>query len=298
MTIKRPLTRLDIGVTLLLVAVIAYLAYRTTAVLHYRWNWSVIPQYFFRYDPDQERWVTNLLMEGFLTTIRLSVWTTILALPLGAAMGFLRISGSLFRRMVGRTYVELIRNIPPLVLIFIFYFFISDQIMTALRVDAWIASRSAGTQSLLSLLFAPPGRFTAFLSALLTMAIYEGAYMTEIIRGGIQSIDRGQWEAAAGSGLTRRQQMRFVILPQAIPRILPPLAGQLISTIKDSAIVSVISIQELTFQGMELMAATYLTFEIWITITALYFILTFLCSLLMRRLELTMRKRVHPEAAD
>jgi len=294
---KRPLTRLDIGVTLLLMVVIAYLAYRITVVLHYRWNWSVIPQYFFRYDPEEGRWVTNLLMEGFLTTIRLSVWTTILALPLGMTMGLLRVSGSLFRRMVGRTYVELIRNIPPLVLIFIFYFFISDQIMAALRVDAWIASRSTGTNSFLSLLFAPPGRFTAFLSALLTMAIYEGAYMTEIIRGGIQSIERGQWEAAAASGLTRRQQMRFVIFPQAIPRILPPLAGQLISTIKDSAIVSVISIQELTFQGMELMAATYLTFEIWITITALYFILTFCCSLLMRRIEVTMQKRVSPETA-
>jgi len=288
---KLPLTWLDIGVTLLLVVTVGYLSYRTTVVLHYRWNWSVIPLYLFRYDPEEGQWVTNLLMEGFLTTIRLSVWTTALALPLGVVMALLRISGSLFRRMAGRTYVELIRNIPPLVLIFIFYFFISDQIMTALRVDTWALSRSEGAQSLIAFLFAPPGRFSAFLSALLTMVIYEGAYMTEIIRGGIQSIDRGQWEAAAASGLTRRQQMRFVIFPQAIPRIIPPLAGQLISTIKDSAIVSVISSQELTFQGMELMAATYLTFEIWITVTVLYFILTFCCSLIMRYLEVTMQKR-------
>ncbi len=290
------LTRLDIGVTLLLVAIVSYLAHRTIAVLQYQWNWSVIPLYLFRYDPEKGRWVANLLMEGFLTTIRLSIWATLLALPLGAAMGLLRISGSLFRRMVGRTYVELIRNVPPLVLVFLFYFFISNQIMTALRIDAWILSRSDGTQALISFLFAPPGRFTAFLSALLTMVIYEGAYMTEIIRGGIQSIERGQWEASTAAGLTRRQQMRFVIFPQAILRILPPLAGQLISTIKDSAIVSVISIQELTFQGMELMAATYLTFEIWITITALYFALTFSCSLVMRRLEVTMQKRGSPTA--
>jgi polar amino acid transport system permease protein len=85
--------------------------------------------------------------------------------------------------------------------------------------------------------------------------------------------------------------MRFVILPQAVRMVLPPLAGQFISTIKDSAIVSVISIQELTFQGMELMAATYLTFEIWITITLMYFALTFGCSLLARRLELALRRR-------
>ena len=123
------------------------------------------------------------------------------------------------------------------------------------------------------------------------MVIYEGAYMTEIIRGGIQSIAKGQWEASAASGLTWRQQMRFIIFPQALPRILPSLAGQLISTIKDSSIVSVIPIQELTFQGMELMSATYLTFEIWITITVLYFVLTFSCSLVMRYLEVSMRKR-------
>jgi polar amino acid transport system permease protein len=85
--------------------------------------------------------------------------------------------------------------------------------------------------------------------------------------------------------------MRRVIFPQAMPRILPPLAGQFISTIKDSAIVSVISVQELTFQGMELMASTYRTFEVWITITGLYFLLTMSCSLAVGRLELRLRRK-------
>jgi polar amino acid transport system permease protein len=85
--------------------------------------------------------------------------------------------------------------------------------------------------------------------------------------------------------------MRHVILPQAAQRILPPLAGQFISTIKDSAIVSVISIQELTFRGMELMSSTYLTFETWITITGLYFVLTFGCALTVERLELRWRRQ-------
>ena len=84
--------------------------------------------------------------------------------------------------------------------------------------------------------------------------------------------------------------MRLIILPQTVQRILPPLAGQFISTIKDSAIVSVISIQELTFQGMELMATTYFTFEIWITITAMYLILTLSCSLGVAKLESHIRK--------
>jgi polar amino acid transport system permease protein len=86
--------------------------------------------------------------------------------------------------------------------------------------------------------------------------------------------------------------MRLIILPQAIQRILPPLAGQFISTIKDSAIVSVISIQELTFQGMELMSTTYFTFEIWITITVMYLILTLSCSLGVAKLESYVRKSV------
>lgn len=121
---------------------------------------------------------------------------------------------------------------------------------------------------------------------MITLAIFEAAYIAEIVRAGIESIERGQWEASYALGLTRRQQMRHVILPQAARRILPPLAGQFISTIKDSAIVSVISIQELTFQGLELMSATYLTFEIWITITILYLILTLSLSLAVGRLEI------------
>ena len=126
---------------------------------------------------------------------------------------------------------------------------------------------------------------------MLTLAIFEGAYITEIVRAGIQSIPQGQHEAAYALGLSRLQTMRHVILPQAIKTILPPLAGQFISTIKDSAIVSVISIQELTFQGMELMAATYLTFECWITITILYLVLTLSLSLGVERFEIHMKRK-------
>jgi polar amino acid transport system permease protein len=217
--------------------------------------------------------------------VRLSVWTIILATLIGTATGFCRISESLFKRLIGSSYVQLIRNLPPLVLVFIFYFFIGDQLMTALGVDDFVRSQSEGVRTVLSFLVAPPGSVSAFASAVITLSLYEGAYIAEIIRAGIQSIEKGQWEASYSLGLSWWQQMRFVIMPQAVQRTLPPLAGQFISTIKDSAIVSVISIQELTFQGMELMAATYRTFEIWITIAVLYFVLTFSCSLGVRWLE-------------
>jgi len=214
----------------------------------------------------------------------------VLAIIIGTVMGLCRASTRRFRRMLGRTYVELIRNLPPLVLIFIFYFFISDQVMASLGIDEWIKANSEAIQGPSSFFFAPPEYLTAFLSALITLAIFEGAYITEIVRAGIESIEKGQWEASYALGLSRWQQMRHIILPQATRRILPPLAGQFISTIKDSAIVSVISIQELTFQGMELMSATYLTFEVWITITVMYFILTLSLSLGVERLEIRMSR--------
>ena len=292
MIIKRvKLKPLDVVLVFVLLSFGLIMAYRIRVGLHYEWNWSVIPQYLFRYDPDINRWLPNLLVQGLFNTIRLSIWGTLLATILGTALGLCRISQHLFKRLLGRTYVELIRNLPPLVLIFIFYFFVSDQIMPILGVEEFVRSRSESTRKILTFLFAPPSQFTAFLSAVVTLAIFEGAYITEIVRAGIQSIEKGQWEAGHALGLSWRHQMFDVILPQATHRILPPLAGQFISTIKDSAIVSVISIQELTFQGMELMSSTYLTFEIWITVTALYLLLTLSLSLGVGRLEMRMRKR-------
>ncbi|QTA85490.1 amino acid ABC transporter permease [Desulfonema magnum] len=288
---KIKISFLDIIVGLFILTVILYISYRIKTGLHYKWNWGVIPQYIFRYDPESRRWIPNLLMQGFFTTIRLSVWGTIFAMIIGTIMGLCRTSKNLFKRLIGGTYVELVRNLPPLVLIFIFYFFVSDQIMPVLGVDDFIRSCSPGTQIFFTFFFAQPLVFSAFLSAVITLAIFEGAYITEIVRAGIQSVEKGQWEASSALGLKWSQKMRHIILPQALRRILPPLAGQFISTIKDSAIVSVISIQELTFQGMELMSVTYLTFEIWITVAFLYLILTLTCSLAVGRLEVHMQRR-------
>jgi len=275
---------------LFLILFLAFIIYRIKVGLHYKWNWPAIPQFLFRYDPESPGWVPNILMQGLFTTIRLSIWGTVLATLIGLFMGLCRVSHRLFYRLLGRTYVELIRNLPPLILIFIFYYFLSGQIMTSLGVDAFIKGLPENTQDVLAFLFAPPSLFSPFISALLTLALFEGAYITEIVRAGIQSIEKGHWEASYALGLSRWQQMRHIILPLAAQRILPPLAGQFISTIKDSAIVSVISVQELTFQGMELMSATYFTFEVWITITVLYLILTLSLSLAVGRLEIYLNR--------
>lgn len=284
-------TLLDAVILIAVTALIGYIGYRINVGMHYKWNWGAILQYLFRIDK-KGNWKANLLIHGFLTTIRLSIWATLLATIIGTVAGFFRISRSLFKRMLSRTFVELIRNMPPLVLIFIFYFFVSGQIMPFLGLDNFLRNASEPTQNILTFLFAPAQYFTAFLSAMVTVAIFEAAYIAEIVRAGIQSVEKGQFEACHVLGLSWRQTMQYVILPQAIQRILPPLAGQFISTIKDSAIVSAISIPELCFQGMELMASTYLTFECWITITVLYLILTLSLSLMVECLEIFMRRSV------
>ena len=289
---RRPykLKMLDMFIIMSVLMFLAYLAFRIKNNLQYNWEWGVIPQYLVRFDSEKNRWVLNTLSQGFFTTIRLSIWSTFMAVLIGVLMGLFRISKSLFLRWVGRVYVEAVRNLPPLVLIFIFYYFISDQILNAFDIESLLINASSGTKSLITFLFAPPHLFTRFLSALITLAIFEGAYIAEIVRAGILSVDKGQWEASYALGCSRRQLMFLVVLPQAVKNTLPPLAGQFISTIKDSAIVSVISIQELTFQGMELMSATYLTFEVWLTITALYLILTFSLSAAVNQLEIKMRR--------
>lgn len=284
------ITNLDIAVSIALTSVFVWLVYRVNVEVDYKWNWSIIPQYLIRFDPEKSRWVWGLIMQGVFTTLRLSIWATMLAMIFGTIMGLSRVSQGLFNRLISWSYVELIRNIPILVWIFIFYYFISDQIMLFFGLDELVRSKSETIKNLFTFLFASPARLPAFLSGLLALAIYEGAYITEIIRAGIQSIEKGQWEASSALGFSRWQQMRYVIFPQAIQRVLPPLAGQFISTIKDSAIVSIISIQELTFQGMELMSATFLTFEVWITIMVLYLLLCLTCSLLVERLEIYMKR--------
>lgn len=273
------------GVIILILVLAVFFGYlRIKNGFSYNWNWGAIPQFFFKRD-NTGYLQPNLLMLGFFTTIKLSLWSSLAAVVIGTLMGILRTRKNLFSRLAGRTYIEIARNTPPLVLIFIFYFFIGNNITAALGIDEWARNLSGSGKVLLSFLFSKPERFSEFLSALFTLAVYEGAYVAEIIRGGLESIEKGQFEASDALGMSSIDKYWFVILPQVFRKILPSLTGQAISTIKDSSIVSIISIQELTFQGMELMASTYLVFEIWITITAMYFILTISLSALASYVE-------------
>jgi polar amino acid transport system permease protein len=291
-SLKLKITRLDILIFLILTCACVWITYQIIVEVHYKWNWGVIPQYLFRFDATTDKWVPGLIMQGVFITLRLSICSTIVAMIFGIIMGLFRTSRSPFWRFIGWGYVELIRNIPVLVWIFIFYYFISDQFFPINGMDHLKKSTPGLFQDMVSFIFISPTQLPTLLSGMLALGIYEGAYITEIIRAGIQSIENGQWEASAAVGFSRYQQIRHIIFPQAVQRILPPLAGQFISTIKDSSIVSVISIQELTFQGMELMSATFLTFEVWITVMVLYFFMCLTCSLLVERFEIHMKRRV------
>lgn len=276
---------LDVLLLALICAAAGYLGYRVTVQLNYTWNWSSIWQYLFRFDQEQNRFVANYLILGLLTTIRLSVYAGLLALIFGLCMALARTSHSMFWQLIGRTYIELMRNLPPLVIIFLVYFFLADQITPLLEIDTMCCDIGSAIAHWLSIFVAPPTSLSAFISAVMTLAVFEGAYIAEIIRAGIESVDKGQWEAAHALGLTRRQTLKNIILPQGFRQMLPPLGGQFISLIKDSSIVSVISIQELTYQGTQLMASTYMTIEVWLLVACMYFVLTFPCSMVVGKLE-------------
>lgn len=268
-------TIIDIAVIVFVIAAILIFFLRMSSTLDYKWEWEAIPSYFFFLDAATGELKANILVKGFVTTVKLSFWATLIGFFLGTLSGMMGAKGSFEKRFISRTYVETIRNIPSLVLVIIFYYFVSSQFLDVLNLDRYLRNSSQTVQQIVGFLFSGPDQINAFLSAVIALGIYEGAYISEIVRGGIISIPNGQWEAASSVGLSRQKTFLLVILPQTFRKVAFPLAGQFISTIKDSAIVSVISIQELTFQGMELMAATFLTFEIWITIAVLYFILTF-----------------------
>ncbi|WP_328285921.1 amino acid ABC transporter permease [Maridesulfovibrio frigidus] len=287
---KKRVTSLDILLLAVIIGVLSALSYHLVSKLNYHWNWSVIPNYIYRYDQVTGHIKAGQLTQGLLVTLRLSVWSILFALIIGTVMGILRVSPRPLFRMISSTYVGLIRNIPPLVLIFIFYFFLGDQLMSLTGITDLSYSMEDKDFPLLTFLFGPIEQLPAFLSGVLTMSLFEGAYITEIVRAGIEAVPNEQWEASKALGFNRPKQLIHIVLPQAFSQSLPTLAGQFISTIKDSSIVSVISIQELTFAGQELMSATYRTFEIWSVVIILYFLLTFPCSIGVRALEKRMNR--------
>ncbi len=277
---------LDFIILAFIVAFVATLGFKIEGNLVYKWQWERIPNYIFRWNESEGRWVANLLIQGLIATIRVSIYASILAVILGTILGIARCARNLTIRMLARTYLECLRNIPPVVVVFIFFFFLSEQLVVALNIESW--ARGIAKQennAFWEFIFGDMRRFPSLISGVIVLALFESAFIGEIVRSGIQSIDRGQREAAQSIGLSWLDEMRFIVLPQAIKKVLPPLANQFISLVKDSSIISLISVQELTYKTVELVASTRMIFEAWITTAAMYFVLCFGLSLLFRKFE-------------
>ncbi|SDQ18591.1 amino acid ABC transporter permease [Pseudovibrio sp. Tun.PSC04-5.I4] len=274
---------------LIIVALTVFVAtiwLRIDGTLNYKWNWSIIPRYIIRWDEHEGVWVANILLQGLISTIRVSIYAGILAVIIGVLLGIARCAQNLTLRLLARTYVECLRNIPPIVVIFIFYFFLSEQVVSAFGIEKWARgiARSENPE-VWSFFFGDMRHFPSLISGVVVLAMFESAFVGEIVRSGIQSVGIGQREAARALGLGWVDEMRFVVLPQAIKRVLPPLANQFITLVKDSSIISLIAIQELTYKTSELVVSTRAIFEAWLTTAAFYFIICFSLSMLFRKFE-------------
>ena len=205
-----------------------------------------------------------LLLIGAGVTIQITVLSTAIGFVIGLIVGVARISHVRLLRMLAEVYVEFFRGTPLLVQIFLFYFAL--PVLTGQRIDPFIAAISA-------------------------CGINSGAYVAEIFRAGIQSVDDGQMEAGRSLGMTWLQTMRYIIVPQAFKRVIPPLGNEFIAMLKDSSLVSVIGFEELTRRGQLIIAKTYGSFEIWMSVAVIYLVMTLTISRFVAYLE--RRYRVH-----
>ena len=239
--------------SILVLAVFWFFA-NSTERMGYNWQWYQIPKYL--YTSDESGLNPGPLWDGLMVTFRISGISLVLAFVIGLATALFRLSQSFVAQTLARVYLETIRNTPLLIQLFFIYFVLGPVLGI---------SRMA--------------------SAILALSLFEGAYASEIFRAGIVSIRRGQWEAAYSLGLSTFDSYVYIILPQAIRRILPPLTSQAISLIKDSALVSTIAVYDLTMQAQAVIAETYLVFELWFTVAGMYLLVTITLSIIVNYME-------------
>ncbi|MGB3212929.1 MAG: amino acid ABC transporter permease [Desulforhopalus sp.] len=244
----------DISQFILLLAVLGWLAVQSAESIGYNWQWYRIPRYLF--SSTESGIIAGPLLEGLTITLQISFISLIFAFIIGLVTALFRLSNSFVARGLAVIYLEISRNTPLLIQIFFIYFVLGPM----LGLERMVA-------------------------AILALSLFEGAYASEIFRSGILSVAKGQIEAAESLGLTTFATYRHIIIPQAIRTVLPPLTSQAISLVKDSALVSTIAIYDLTMQGQALIAESYLTFEIWFTVAAMYLSITLFLSLIVGIME-------------
>jgi polar amino acid transport system permease protein len=200
----------------------------------------------------------GLILTGLGVTIAYTIATILLGLLVGLVTGLLRLSRNPVITAPLVAYVEIFRCTPLLVQIIWFYY----ALPVVLGID-----------------------IPAHVAAILVLSLYTGAFYAEIIRGGVNSIERGQWDAARAIGMRRRQVMRHVILPQAVKRMIPPFMNQSIIQLKNTSLVSTIAVADLLYEGTIITAATYRPLEVYTMVAAIYFLVLFPLTLAAQHVE-------------
>ena len=198
----------------------------------------------------------DVFIDGALKTLEISALALLFSIPIGIIIGLGRISRNKFLQVISTIYIELMRGIPLLVLL-IWIFFVLGRFLN----------------------------LGAYWSAIIGLALFSAAFIAEIVRAGVQAVPKGQMEAARSAGMTHVQAMRYVVLPQAFRKVLPPLASQFNILIKDSSLVSVVSATDLTLNAKNLVATTFRGLEIWTFVALIYLVMTLTLSLVIRTLE-------------
>jgi polar amino acid transport system permease protein len=197
-----------------------------------------------------------LFLNGIIVTLQISGLALLFSIPIGIFLGILRISKRRAISFLAGVYIEIIRGVPLLVLLLWVFFVLGKYI-----------------------------NLTPYWSAVFSLSAFSGAFVAEIIRAGIQAIPKEQMEAARSLGFSYTQAMKFIILPQALRKMLPPLASQYIILMKDSSLVSIISVVDLTLVAKNVVATTFRSLEVWTFVALLYFILSFSLSKLVQIIE-------------
>jgi len=240
---------------LMLALMIGFMAWiGHTASEQYRWQWYRVWRYLGVWDEGTFR--PGVLLEALGVTLELTGASLAVALASGTLLSGMRLSSSPVARLFSFLVLGALRNTPLLMQMFMVYF---------------VAAPALGI-----------GPFTA---AELSLGLFEGAYIAEIFRAGVMGVPRAQWEAALSLGMPLGMAARLVVVPQALRRVLPALAGQMVSLIKDTSLVSSIAVADLTMRARVVITDTFLSFELWLLTAAIYLILTLLVSIPSRFLE-------------
>lgn len=214
--------------------------------MHYVWDFAILSKY------------SHLFWVGLGWTMAYTIGTVFLGTLLGLVVGILRLSRWRAIDWLLVAYIELFRCTPLLVQIIWFYY--AFPVLLGLNIPAHVAAMSV-------------------------LSLYGGAFYAEIVRGGIESVPRGQWDAARALGLRSWRVLRLVILPQALKPMLPPYVNQSVTQLKNTSLVSVIAVPDLVYNATLINAETYRPLEVYTTIAVIYFAILFPATLLARRLE-------------